>query len=130
MGPGGQATHLPSGLNKQVLPDALRAFPSPASDDVCLDSPHISRRTAGILSPSQWTPSSLAFGAASTVSAEPREVTAPTPILTPAIELSGEPDFNMVVGGALAPVHTFAPTRPQHKAGPGLRLPSFQTLGT
>ncbi|EMD00669.1 hypothetical protein BAUCODRAFT_60933 [Baudoinia panamericana UAMH 10762] len=37
--------------------------------------------------------------------------------------------MNLLVGGALAPVHTIPPPRPQQKAGPGLRLPSFEALG-
>jgi len=37
--------------------------------------------------------------------------------------------MNVVVGGALAPVHTAPPPRPRRKAGPGFRLPSFEALG-
>lgn len=37
--------------------------------------------------------------------------------------------MNMIVGGALAPVHDVPPRPLSARAGPGLRLPSFQTLG-
>ena len=37
--------------------------------------------------------------------------------------------MNVLVGGALAPVHTIPPLQTQRKPGPGLRLPSFDILG-
>ncbi|KAK5133550.1 hypothetical protein LTR08_007589 [Meristemomyces frigidus] len=40
-----------------------------------------------------------------------------------------ESDMEVVVGGALAPVHTSLPQRSQPRIGPELRLPSFEALG-
>jgi hypothetical protein len=59
-----------------------------------------------------------------------------TTIMTPPAEQPGAlqsdfaSDMNMIVGGALAPIPDVAPQRlVAPKAGPGLRLPSFEAMG-
>lgn len=53
-------------------------------------------------------------------------------IMTPQTEQPGSSltsDMNLIVGGALAPMSDIVPQRPVVKAGPGLRLPSFEAMG-
>ena len=46
----------------------------------------------------------------------------------PAVDVP-QTDMDMIVGGALAPMHFTPPAMPRSKTGPGLRLPSFEALG-
>lgn len=128
MGPAGLAGNPPNGSNSR-LPAALQAFPSPASITASLDSPTLSRTLAGGRSPALWTPRSLLADASNVLPTEPAAVADAHPAMTPPADCRSEPDMNLLVGGALAPVHTSPPQRPQPRAGPGLRLPSFEALG-
>lgn len=113
--------------NNALLPLALRAFPSPALSDGSLDSPTLQRTLASATTPAPWTPYSAYPEASAIMPAEPgapRE----TLVMTPQSERSSSSltsDMNLIVGGALAPI----PQRPLAKAGPGLRLPSFEAMG-
>nr|POE63081.1 hypothetical protein CFP56_03984 [Quercus suber] len=49
-------------------------------------------------------------------------------VVTPPIDRP-EPDMNMMVGGALAPVPSPTPARSPARLNPGLQLPSFDSLG-
>ncbi|KAK5674538.1 hypothetical protein LTS10_012734 [Elasticomyces elasticus] len=49
--------------------------------------------------------------------------------MTPPLDSRLHPDMDLIVGGALAPVHTTLPECTKPRAGLGLRLPSFETLG-
>ncbi|KAK5692999.1 hypothetical protein LTR97_010475 [Elasticomyces elasticus] len=49
--------------------------------------------------------------------------------MTPPLDSRLHPDMDLIVGGALAPVHTMQPECSKPRAGVGLRLPSFEALG-
>ncbi|KAK1045078.1 hypothetical protein LTR74_018212 [Friedmanniomyces endolithicus] len=111
----------------------LCAFPSPASDTSnALETPTINSTLARATTGSAlWSPRSLLPDAANIMPAEPTATFGVSPLLTPPLDPNLQPDMDLLVGGALAPVHTTAPERPQRKAGAGvgLRLPSFEALG-
>lgn len=118
-----------------LLPLALRAFPSPALSDGSLDSPTLQRTLAASLTtPAPWTPYS-AFPEASAIMPSEPGPARQTVIMTPTAEQGGAShpglagDMNLIVGGALAPISDVAPQRLYAKAGPGLRLPSFEAMG-
>jgi hypothetical protein len=107
--------------------EVAQAFPSPASTTASLDTPTLNRSIAGPKQP--WTPRSLLPDAANILPTEPTAQLAMPEINTPLYDSRTQPDMDIVVGGALAPVHKTLPERPARKAGPGLRLPSFEDLG-
>lgn len=132
MGPGPEGSSKADAQNA-LLPLALRAFPSPALSDGSLDSPTLQRTLASATTPAPWTPYSPFPDASAIMPSEPG-VTRETLVMTPQTEHgSGQPnlasDMNLIVGGALAPISEVAPQRPVVKAGPGLRLPSFEAMG-
>ena len=135
MGPAGEASSRADAHNA-FFPLPLRAFPSPApSSNASLDSPTLQRTlTAAATSPGPWTPYSPASDSTAILPSEPAAAKAAT-VMTPPAEQqasrvrSHATDMNIIVGGALAPVHESAPPRLVAKQGPGLRLPSFEALG-
>jgi len=126
MGPAGQAA-IPPDVSKTHLPAALQAFPSPASITDSLESPSLHRILAGDRTLA-WTPRSLLPETADVVASIPGQVNV-QPIMTPPLTEGFQTDMDTIVGGALAPVHNAPPAKPHLKAGPGLRLPSFEALG-
>lgn len=133
MGPASEGSSKADAQNV-LLPLALRAFPSPALSDGSLDSPTLQRTLASITTPAPWTPYAAYPEASAIMPSEPG-ATRETLIMTPTTEQGGasQPslasDMNLIVGGALAPISDIAPQRPVAKAGPGLRLPSFEAMG-
>ncbi|TKA34266.1 hypothetical protein B0A50_00246 [Salinomyces thailandicus] len=124
MGPAGQAA-IP--LDAATLSTALLpAFPSPAtSPGDLLDSPSL-RSVYGSPRPAR-TPLREPAEPIATLPGEVHIRPAMTPPATGVCDCQA--DMNVVVGGALAPGNA-SPVEPsQPKAGPGLRLPSFETLG-
>jgi len=112
----------------------LCAFPSPASTTSnALETPTINSTLARATTGSAlWSPRSLLPDTANILPTEPTAIFGGVqPLLTPPLDPNMQPDMDLLVGGALAPVHTTAPARPQAKAGAGvgLRLPSFEALG-
>ncbi|TKA82562.1 hypothetical protein B0A55_01199 [Friedmanniomyces simplex] len=112
----------------------LRAFPSPASpSSTALETPTINSALAGggATASAPWSPRSLLPDASQILPTEPTATFGVQALMSPPLDLRSQPDMNLLVGGALAPVHTIAPERPQPKsgAGAGLRLPSFEALG-
>lgn len=127
MGPDSEGSSKADAQNNALLPLALRAFPSPALSDGSLDSPTLQRTLASATTPAPWTPYSAYPEASAIMPAEPG-ASRETLIMTPQSERSNSiltSDMNLLVGGALAPI----PQRPLVKAGPGLRLPSFEAMG-
>ena len=127
MGPDSEGSSKADAQNNALLPLALRAFPSPALSDGSLDSPTLQRTLASATTPAPWTPYSAYPEASAIMPAEPG-ASRETLIMTPQSERSNSSlasDMNLIVGGALAPI----PQRPLVKAGPGLRLPSFEAMG-
>jgi hypothetical protein len=127
--PADTAAGQPNVSNYQHIA-ALAAFPSPASVHDSLNSPVLEtalRETQAHRQrlPGPHTPSS------------PADILPPHPddvrlesVVTPLADKMPEPDMNLVVGGALAPVHSTPPPRPPpRRSRPGFRLPSFQSLG-
>lgn len=133
MGPASEASSNADAQNA-LLPLALRAFPSPALSNGSLDSPTLQRTLASVTTPPPWTPISAFPEGQSLVPSEPGAAQQTT-VMTPPAEQAGagQPnpldDMNIIVGGALAPVSDVVPQRPVAKAGPGLRLPSFEAMG-
>lgn len=133
MGPVREASSKADAQNA-LLPLALRAFPSPALSNGSLDSPTLQKTLASVTSPAPWTPYSLFPGASSIMPSEPG-ASKEALIVTPPAEQPGAShtslgsEMNIIVGGALAPISDVAPQRPVAKAGPGLRLPSFEAMG-
>ncbi|KAI7274651.1 hypothetical protein KC335_g2263 [Hortaea werneckii] len=126
MGP----THI--ALNNRHPPALLRAFPSPASTVASSDSSPGSL-LAGILSTSSqskatWPSRSTFHELADPVATLPDDIRA-EPILTPPAIDFPHVDMDLVVGGALSPVHAAQSEQAQQKAGPRMRLPSFEALG-
>jgi len=129
MGPAGQAINTPDGSFSHVSGGVqiAGAFPSPASITTSLETPTLAGPPGG--TNSLWTPRSLLPDGANILPSEPSAATADAPLMEPPSDASCYTDMDTIVGGALAPVHTSAPQRPQSKPGPGLRLPSFEELG-
>lgn len=133
MGPAEEASPKADAHNV-LLPLALRAFPSPALSNASLDSPTLQKTLAALASPSPWTPYSAFSDSSAIVPTEPG-ASKEALVMTPPAEHPGanpfasETGMNVIVGGALAPISNAAPQRPMPKAGPGLRLPSFETIG-
>lgn len=127
MDPACQAVLPPDVSDKQLSAD-LQAFPSPASISGSLDTPTLGNTIAGSEASAHCTPQNLLTGDAEIVAAVPGAVSI-EPAMTPPLTGVPQPDMNIIVGGALAPVHTALPDHPQPKAGPSLRLPSFEALG-
>jgi hypothetical protein len=116
------------------LPLALRAFPSPALSDGLLDSPTLQRTLASFNAPTPWTPYSAFPEASAIMPSEPGASQEALVMTPPAEQISASMpsltgDMNLIVGGALAPISDVAPQRLVAKAGPGLRLPSFEAMG-
>jgi hypothetical protein len=116
------------------LPLALGAFPSPALSDGLLDSTTRQRTLASVTTPTPWTPYSAFPEASAIMPSEPGAVREALIMTPPAEQLSASlpsltGDMNLIVGGALAPISDVAPQRLVAKAGPGLRLPSFEAMG-
>jgi hypothetical protein len=130
MGPAPEGSSKADAQNHALLPLALRAFPSPALSDGSLDSPTLQRTLASASTPAPWTPYSAYPEASAIMPAEPGAARQTT-IMTPQSEqpISYTSDMNLIVGGALAPMSDTMPQRPVSKAGPGLRLPSFEAMG-
>ena len=131
MGPDSEGSSKADAQNNALLPLALRAFPSPALSDGSLDSPTLQRTLASATTPAPWTPYSAFPEASAIMPAEPG-ASRETLIMTPQSERPGSSlasDMNLIVGGALAPMSDAIPQRPLAKAGPGLRLPSFEAMG-
>lgn len=111
------------------LPPALYAFPSPASITESLSSPTLDKTLPSNLTPStQHTPYYGPYEAAGVVPTEPGS-TRSQPLMSPPVQESTECEMNLIVGGALAPTTSKQSVRPSPRAGPGLRLPSFDELG-
>ena len=123
------AVRQPNVSNQQHFA-ALAAFPSPASVHESLNSPVLEvalrdLQALGQRPPGPYTPSS----SADLLPTQPDDVQLES-VLTPPTDNMPEPDMNLVVGGALAPVHSTPPPRPPpRRSRPGFRLPSFQSLG-
>ena len=127
--PADTAARQPNVPNHQQLA-ALAAFPSPASVHDSLNSPVLehalrdsqayTQRLAGPYTPS--SPGGI-------LPTQPDDVHLES-VMTPPADKMPESDMNLVVGGALAPVHSTPPPRPPaRRSRPGFRLPSFQSLG-
>jgi hypothetical protein len=133
MGPDPEGSSKADAQNA-LLPLALRAFPSPALSDGSLDSPTLQRTLASAITPAPWTPYS-AFPETSAIMPSEPGAARETLIMTPPAEQPGSSqsslasDMNLIVGGALAPLSDVIPQRLVAKAGPGLRLPSFEAMG-
>lgn len=137
MGPAGEASSRADAHNAQLLPLALRPFPSPApsSSNVSLSSPTLAKTLTAAGSIAPWTPYSPYPESSSIMPSEPGASREP-PVKTPpadqhddAVRPGPSSEMNMIVGGALAPVSDVAPQRLVARSGPGLRLPSFEALG-
>ena len=119
----------PDGVFNPALSPSLD-FPSPASAADSLRSPPLVREMpSGFqsgLPTTPWTPD-----AARPLPSEPSVAYEPQPLKTPPpTQCPSSPDLNIIVGGALAPLHTANPRCPPPKRGPpDLRLPSFEMLG-
>lgn len=127
--PAHTAARQPNVSNHQHLA-ALAAFPSPASVHDSLNSPVLEHALRDPLSHIQrlagpHTPSSPG----DILPTLPDDVQLAS-VVTPLSDNMPEPDMNLVVGGALAPVHSTPPPRsPPRRSRPAFRLPSFQSLG-
>lgn len=127
MGPS-RAPLLPANCLQHVFAP-MSAFPSPASTTGSLDSPTLKfalNRTRSYLS--QLTPQDGLSDADKVLPAEP-DASKPEPLMTPLSEDRVESPMDMIVGGALAPVHSppLPLSPPQRRSQ--LRLPSFEALG-
>ena len=108
---------------------ALAAFPSPASVHDSLSSPPLSQVEFRVSTSQSLSAIHDPLDAADTVPAQPGDVQI-SPAVTPFADDMPGPDMNLVVGGALAPVRSTQPSRStRRRLRPGLRLPSFQSLG-
>lgn len=110
---------------------ALAAFPSPASIHDSLSTPTFETGHAGPRMSSPQSPLTVhdSLGTADILPTQPGDVQIESVVTPPANDMP-ELDMNLITGGALAPVHSNLPSRPQPKRSrPGLRLPSFQSLG-
>ena len=124
--PAAKAATQPNNVSNFQHFAALAEFPSPASVHDPLNSPplesHVSssRSLSAIHDPLET---------AHILSTQPGDVQISS-VVTPLADDMPGPDMNLVVGGALAPVHSSLPPRPPTKRPrPGLRLPSFRSLG-
>ena len=110
---------------------ALCAFPSPASINDSLTPPTLEFALRDAHAP--CSPIAARHGLLDTpniLPAQPGDVQIKSVVTPLADETMPEPDMNLVVGGALAPVHANLPPRaPPRRARPAFRLPSFQSLG-
>ena len=128
MSPASQAANPPDCYVGR-LHAALQSFPSPASGS--LDSPTLGKTLTGNCTSAQRTPQSWLPDAADIVLTLPGDVNTAqviTPLPTPTTNVT-ESDMELIVGGALAPVHTSPRRQPPLRIGPPLRLPSFEALG-
>lgn len=132
MGPARQPSVLPDVLSKQQqnVFQSLCSLPSPASTTGSLDSP--TPKFAFSRSQSYTSRHTSRDDLSETANLLPTEpgVVKLEPVMTPPLlSDKDEPNMNIIVGGALAPVRSSPPPRPPPRTGPGLRLPSFQALG-
>ncbi|RMZ12672.1 hypothetical protein D0862_02580 [Hortaea werneckii] len=116
MGP----THIAQ--NNRHFPALWRAFPSPAStvassDSSSLTSPLVGNLSTSSQSKATWPPRSPFHELADPVATLPGDIRA-EPILTPPATDSPHVDMDLVVGGALSPVHAAQSEQAQQKAGP------------
>lgn len=130
--PADKAARHPNVSNFQQYA-ALAAFPSPASVHDSLNSPTLENSLQNTQAASfqlHTTVQSLIDAAdVHVLPTQPGDVRI-EPVVTPAAKEMPEPDLNLTVGGALAPVHTDLPPRsPPKRSRPELRLPSFESLG-
>ena len=129
MGPASAELSADVSINHRL--EALCAFPSPASVTDSLNSPAIEFNLRDAQAPCQ--PLSARHGLLDTANilpAQPGDVQIESIVTPLADEAMPEPDMNLIVGGALAPVHVTPPPRaPPRRSRPALRLPSFQSLG-
>ena len=114
--------------NKQTR-TVLCAFPSPASVTSSLDTPTLQYSSSG----DRCNPEHLFAGndlleATNVLPTQPNEIMV-EPVLTPPPNETPELNMDTIVGGALAPVHSNAPLCSPTRSRPGLRLPSFESLG-
>lgn len=108
--------------------DPLQSLPSPPDvSDPLTSSQFLSDSTINVESP-LWTPRPLMSNSTHDLSRDSNAGLHP-PVPADATMT----DMNLIVGGALAPVRTAASlpslSSPRAKDGPGLRLPSFESLG-
>ncbi|KAI7274562.1 hypothetical protein KC335_g2342 [Hortaea werneckii] len=126
MGP----THIAQ--NNRHPPALLRAFPSPAStvasSDSSLGSPLAGNLSTLTQNKASWPSRSPFHELADPVATLPGDIRA-EPILTPPATDPPHVDMDLVVGGALSPAHAAQSEQAQQKAGPRMRLPSFEALG-
>ncbi|KAI7216016.1 hypothetical protein KC333_g5107 [Hortaea werneckii] len=127
MGP----THIAN--NSRNPPALLRAFPSPAStvassDSSSLNSPLVGNLSISSQSKATWPTRSPFHELADPVATLPDDIRA-EPILTPPATDCPHVNMDLVVGGTLSPVHAAQSEQAQQKAGPRMRLPSFEALG-
>jgi len=118
------------GHGDQHLPSAFLSFPSPASVTSSLSSPILEKALHGSLACSaRQTPHLDLIGTTDIVPAEPGTASALPLVSPPALEMV-DPGLDTLVGGTLIPTASSNPSaRPPLKAGPDLRLPSFDALG-
>jgi len=117
--------------SQKSIPHVLRAFPSPALSNVSLDSPTLTKTLSCLTSPGYGTSYPNPLETFGIMPAEPGAAKN-VPVMTPPASQrrgNSDPTMNMIVGGALAPVHDVQPRPQTARVGPGLRLPSFQKLG-
>jgi hypothetical protein len=109
---------------------ALCAFPSPASVNDSLTWPTLE---SDLRDAAPCPPILARHGLLDTpniLPAQPGDVQIESVVTPLADETMPEPDMNLVVGGALAPVHAnLTPRAPPRRSRPAFRLPSFQSLG-
>lgn len=131
MAPADETSKHDASQIQDQIPLVLRAFPSPAVSNVSLDSPTLTKTLSCLASPGYGTPDPNPLETFDIMPTEPG-ASKDVPVMTPpAGQRRGSPDptMNMIVGGALAPVHEPPPRPLSARAAPGLRLPSFQKLG-
>ena len=132
MGPAWEASSTRPGHNALLpdhclLADALTPLISPAlSTNSYLHSPTLQKTLATPCSPYAAAP-----GSSTILPAEPGATQQPPAMTPPADHLDVAADMNVIVGGALQPIsdQQQQSQRLVAKAGPGLRLPSFEAMG-
>lgn len=106
----------------------LGALPSPTSD---LNSPTLVSSLSKHQKPYRHlSPRHGLLDEVASVLPSPPAIVNVKSVVTPPADEMPEPDMNLVVGGALAPVRSSPPPHPPpRRPRPNLRLPSFELLG-
>ena len=124
------AHHLQDAFNHgKKLPTALLAFPSPASVTDSLESPSLARAIES--NRSMFTPgiSRCELQATATITCTEPDLVQQHSVMTPPADHVDEDRMNLIVGGALAPQSVKRTHQHSHRINPGLRLPSFESMG-